>query len=497
MFDPHLAIRSRFAAIRLRRWLVVGLCWAVCLAGWPAVLLMPDLYQATAVISVDADTLLAPLLRNLTVDNDPQHRLLTVQQNLLGRASLKKAAAAAGIAVVGNEGRFYDGLAHRIKVTLKSADLFTVAYAAADPDEAMRLVSALTAQLVEGSDQSAEMAEAGAFIENQIAEYEVRLHATEQRVAEFKAGHISELASGGTDFSGRLEAARQARQAAEAEVASARAARDRWREQMRGIPASVDPVTGATGDTRLGELERALADLRTRYTDKHPDVVAAARAVEEMRARIAAGDEHDRPTAGPRQSNPVYAQAVMRVIEAEQAADAAARRLSQAEAEEKRLSALAASAPAVEVEFDDLSREYGVQRHEYEELLARRDQARMAVAMAGSAGGSRFRVVEPPLAAPAPAGPDRLLLLAAVLAAGLAAGIGGALLLHHIDDPVTSAAGLAASFPYPVLGGVALVPPAAGNTRGKLGMLAIAVAGLGLLAAFGVAVAIELGRHHA
>jgi hypothetical protein len=99
------------------------------------------------------------------------------------------------------------------------------------------------------------------------------------------------------------------------------------------------------------------------------------------------------------------------------------------------------------------------------------------------------------MAPAAPAGPDRMLLLAAVLAAGIALGVGGALTLHHLDDPVTSAEGLAAAFPWPVLGAVALVPAAGGRVY-PWARLPPAVAGLALVALFAAAIIIEMGRRH-
>ena len=50
------------------RWIAVALAWAICIAGWIAVSLIPNTYEATARLYVDADQVLTPLLKGLALD---------------------------------------------------------------------------------------------------------------------------------------------------------------------------------------------------------------------------------------------------------------------------------------------------------------------------------------------------------------------------------------------------------------------------------------------
>ena len=54
------------------RWIGMGVTWAVCLIGWLGIALVPNQFQAVAMIYVDTDTMMAPLLKGLTVSTDPE-----------------------------------------------------------------------------------------------------------------------------------------------------------------------------------------------------------------------------------------------------------------------------------------------------------------------------------------------------------------------------------------------------------------------------------------
>ena len=46
-----------------RRWIGVGLAWAICGIGWTGVYLVPNQFESSARLYVDADAILTPLLR--------------------------------------------------------------------------------------------------------------------------------------------------------------------------------------------------------------------------------------------------------------------------------------------------------------------------------------------------------------------------------------------------------------------------------------------------
>ena len=50
-----------------RRWWAVVAAWTVCIGGWIGVAALPNQFEATARVYIDADAVLTPLLRGITV----------------------------------------------------------------------------------------------------------------------------------------------------------------------------------------------------------------------------------------------------------------------------------------------------------------------------------------------------------------------------------------------------------------------------------------------
>jgi len=72
------------------RWIGMGVAWAVCIIGWLGVALVPNRFQAVAMIYVDTDTMMAPLLNGLTVTTDPQQQVSVMLNTLLARPNLEQ-----------------------------------------------------------------------------------------------------------------------------------------------------------------------------------------------------------------------------------------------------------------------------------------------------------------------------------------------------------------------------------------------------------------------
>jgi uncharacterized protein involved in exopolysaccharide biosynthesis len=84
-----LARRILKAAWRYR-WAAVAVSWLMCGAGWAYVYTIPNSYEASARLYVDADAILTPLLRGITVDNGLGQQLDVLQRTLLSRPNLEK-----------------------------------------------------------------------------------------------------------------------------------------------------------------------------------------------------------------------------------------------------------------------------------------------------------------------------------------------------------------------------------------------------------------------
>ncbi|HTH17507.1 MAG TPA: XrtA system polysaccharide chain length determinant [Magnetospirillum sp.] len=466
---PEMARRPIRACWRWR-WVMLRTAWVVAVCGWMGVATLPDQYQAATRIYVETENLLVPLLRNIAIQADVQSHVEVMQRTLLNRNNVIHVLQEVGLSASGateiQREEAYLALQRSVTVTAEGRNLFSVSYRNRSPETARKVVESLLAIFVDstlGRNRS-KMEGARAFIETQIAEYETQLKQAELRLADYKGKHAEVLTAIGTNFAARMEAAREEESAARIKVQEITATRDQLHQSLGQVPeyvsteSSPQVMVGNSGSpqARIIQMEAELAALRARYTDAHPDVVAASRALALARADL--GGQASRPVASRIQTpNVVHQQLKLRLVQAESELATARSRHQVATETLKRLAGMGEVAPRIEAELADLNREYGVLKGKYEDLLNRRESARISEAAESSGDKVQFRVIEEPHVLARPAAPNRLLLNSGVLAVALLAAAGMGFLMHRIDDSVHSRETLSEEFGVRVLGALPVI----------------------------------------
>ena len=308
-----------------------------------------------------------------------------------------------------------------------------------------------------GSDQS-DVANAQRFLDGQIALYRQRLRDTEQRRAAFLAKYI-QLLPGADGSVSQFDAARATVRQLEGQLADAKAKSALLQSQLAQTPPMVDTAQGGGGSSAnteaLTAAEQNLTELRQRYTDAYPGVIAARKLVAALSAQAAGKGTVAMPVVRESLPNPVYDDLKLQLIDATTSALSLERELKAAIAERDRLAALARSQPGLQAEFINLDRNYEVLRRQYQDLLTRQESMQITAAANIDANRVQLQVVNPPQLPTIPVAPPRELLLAAVLLAGLGGGVGLAALLAHADSCSYTLQDLR-SIGVPVAGGISL-----------------------------------------
>jgi polysaccharide chain length determinant protein (PEP-CTERM system associated) len=475
------------------RWKALAIAWLICLPGWAGVQMLPSQYQSSARLLADADAVLGALLRGIAIDSVPTAQVDILQRTLLSRPNLERVIARTDLDMrvdsIEARERILQDLARKIRITVQARSLFTINYTDADPQVARGVVQALLDLFIEKATATdrQQMESAQTFVSQQIAEYETQLRQAEQRRAEFRSRYLDLLPDGPTGVTG-LEQARSRLQRLRGELEDARQRHNLMRQQLEATPATLSAAE-AGGDGRLADAERTLRELRLRFTDQHPAVIEQRNIVAEL--RTSTGRATPRTGSIP---NPLYEQLRLRAVEAEMQFGSLERQIRDEQATIERLEALARGAPQLQAEFINLDRDYNVVRQNYEELLARREALQIAGAARTGADRVRLEVVDPPLAPTSPSGPNRLLLSLGVLAVGLGAGLGLAVLLVVADRSFYTVQDLR-KIGLPVLGAVSLVRPPTRHTFGTVtfvGCLGLLLAAFGAIVAAGPALVAHL-----
>jgi uncharacterized protein involved in exopolysaccharide biosynthesis len=108
--------------------------------------------------------------------------------------------------------------------------------------------------------------------------------------------------------------------------------------------------------------------------------------------------------------------------------------------------------PGVQAEMDRIQRDHDVLKIQYDKLLADREEIRLRGQVESQTDAVQFQVIDRPTLARTPSAPNRPMLLALVLFAGLGAGAGSAFALGHLQTSYATASKLEKSSGLPVIG---------------------------------------------
>ena len=479
-----------------RRWIGLAAAWIVGIAGVVAILRMPDVYEASARIYVDTQSVLKPLMAGLAVQPNVDQQVMILSRTLISRPNVERLIRMADLDLSAktksDQDAMVDGLMKGLKIdSLGRDNLYTLSYRDAKPEKAKRVVQSLASIFVESNlgAKRKDSDSAKKFIDEQIKVYEKKLEEAENRLKEFKIRNMSANDNPEKDYFSRLSDLTAQLNRAQLELREAENSRDALKRELAGedplllpednTPALANTVAVPEFDGRLDALRKSLDALSQRYTDQHPDVIAVKRQIKEVEEQkieaIAARKKAQTlPPPGTKiatlQGNPVYQQ--LRVTLAETEATVAQLRTRVAEYESRlaRLKASAKLGPQLEAEYAQLNRDYSVHRRNYETLVSRREQAEISSDME-NVSGADFRLIDPPRVSPQPVAPNRLMLLMTAFVAALGSGLFASFAASQIWPTFFDIRSLRENTQLPVLGSVTMLMGPAQRRRERQGLI--------------------------
>ena len=453
------------------RWHGIALAWAVCLVGWAAVFTIPNVYESEAVVYIDTNSVLNPLLGNLTITNDIRDRVNYVTAAMLGRPQLAAVAEKVGLDRKAESPRELNdvllGLYNRTRISERGGrqqSVYTISYKDRDPEMAQRVVETMLTTFVDDTMVSNRLDTENAqnFIREQLANLEKELTAAEQRLADFKKANVGRMPGEGGGYFARLQTEMTRLEQVRSELRQVQRRKDTLEVQLsgeRGLSQLAATGVQTELDQQIADNQTRLAELRLRFTDRHPEVIAVMETLDQLRQRKAGELEQLQSSTGSivPSENPVYQNIQIELSNANVQIAELRERESMVEAEIARFRDLMDVLPEVEAELARLTRDYDVKQSQYQDLLRRLNVAELSQE-ADRSTDIKFQVIDPPRVPFTPSEPNRALLLAGVLLLALGAGGGGAFLLNLLKPVFHDSRSLMQIAGYPVLAAIAAFP---------------------------------------
>lgn len=457
-------LRAALYSVWHRRWIALGVAWAVCLLGWLVVALIPNTYESKARIFVDVDDVLS---QQLGIAGDGEEEIAQVRQTLLSSVNLEKvitttklgdglsdrtqlesaiAALSKDVEVDSEEDTLFS-----ISATVGKSGLSDAENAVLARDVVQKLLDIFREEHISGN--RAEISGAISDLDEQLEERKRELEEAEERRLAFEAQY-PDLIGGTATLSTRVQQSRTELRDIDADLAAAQSALAAMNNQISSTPRTIVGSAEAVGpQAALLRAQTQLAGLRSRgLTEEHPDVVATQRQVELLTRQVARAGPNE-VTGTP---NPAYSQLLALRADRQASIESLQSRRAALQSQLASLAASQATEPAVAAEANRISRNYEGLSKRYDELLEDREKLRTRSDVVDETSQYKFDLVDPPVVPQKPAAPNRPLLLLGVLFAGLGAGVGVAWILSQLRSGFATSQKLEKSMGLPVIGSVSL-----------------------------------------
>lgn len=460
MEEQAMSLNDLKAVLLRRTW---GLLIPFCVIFWLGVItafLLPSIYRSTATILIEEQDIPTNLVQT-TVTSYAQQRLQNIYQRIISTSHLQKIIEELNILPELRSKMTSDEIAAKMRddivLDFIHADVidpktgreasvtiaFTLSYQGKEPEQTQRVASVLTSLFLEENlkDREKSVSQASSFLQEEVNRVKEEMTEIDAKIALYKEKHLNDLPE-------LFQVNMQSLQNIEVN-------RDRLYEQMRSLReregylvsqlASIPRQQMQTQKNRLEELQVQLANLKTRFSDQYPDVIAVKEEIKKLSAEKSMAKEET-------PDNPVYITMAAQLASTKSEIASLAKQIAANDEKAAIYRRSLQSTPRVEETYKVLINERDNLLNKYNDLMQKHMEAQVAQGLEKNQKGERFTVVEPALLPEKPYKPNRLAIILIGFVLGIGAGIGTVALLEFNDQSIRTAEALTLATSVPVLG---------------------------------------------
>jgi len=466
--EEKLGIIIKEASVH-RRALVYGFI-CISLLVLVAGLYFPKKYESSATIIVNQKDIIEPLMEGRAVATGLVDVAEQARELVYSRQFLTKVMKAVGwldtpLTPIEEE-RIRDSLKKAIGVKNSGENLIDISYQDEDPERAKLTVDKLVEFFIEDSRirKSEESRKAYEFVDSQVEAYHKKLVEAENRLKDFRSKNAGFQNGSDTDTNRRIAALRGQIEQTKLSISEEEIRKGSLEKQLSGEAGLTSSLT-REGQylSRIVELQNELDTLLLSYTDTHPDVIVLKHQIEDMKRAIKKERERNRaPSGGARSENEVYVDEGVRLSPLY---ETLRNQLSQSKTQIATLNArLRENEKLLQEEIElnkklheseatlaELNRDYEVNQQIYNDLLRRRENARVSMNMDISQKGLDMKVYEPAYLPIEPSGLRLLHFAIGGIILGIALPLGALVAFLELDPRIRNKRIFEKEFGLPVI----------------------------------------------
>ena len=325
-------------------------------------------------------------------------------------------------------------------------------------------------------DREAVARDTNSFLARQVEDAKNNLDDQDAKLAAFKKQYLGQL-PGDEDnnlkilsgLNSQLDATTQTLNRAQQDKTYAESV---LAQQVAAWKASQSSNNPEALQQQLAQAQAELITLQERYTDDYPDVVKTKKQVADLQNRLSqvnsAAPNSSSGSSAAAAAEPAEVQQLrMQLHQYEGVIAQATREQANLQNQIKVFQSRVSVSPTVEEQYKKLTRDYDSAQKFYDDLLAKKSQSEMQVAMENEQQGEQMSLQNPASLPQSPSSPNRLLFAAGGLGGGMALGIVLALFFEVRDKSLRNEGDVLAALELPVLTQVPWVGSEATTSNGN------------------------------
>jgi polysaccharide chain length determinant protein (PEP-CTERM system associated) len=447
------------------RWVGVLVAWFVLIPGVLIVDQMQNQYKAETRVYIDSSTVLQPLLQGLAIESDFLAVVDLMIEQLVTRPNIERSIRLMDMDLEVNTPMEMEKLVNSVtgRVTVGSSgrtNIYTISYVDTDRVRAQKMVQVLLDIFVEDTlgKTGSESDSAIEFLDAQIEKYDLLLQEAEQRREEFKRKNVGLMPGDGASYYGQLQGENLLLEQARLSLAESENRRDQIKLQiieLKSAKNNKEVLVKTSLDLRIEDQEGKVDELLLLYTEEHPDVINARYVLESLKERKQQEQVETRITDQSLiNTNPVYQELQILLATTEADISSYVTRVKSKERKQEKLKKLIDIVPEIEADLQRLNRDYDVHKNNYNELVARREKAKISEDVEAGSDQIKFRLIEPPFVPQRSHFPNRPLFDAAILLLALGIGYGLSLLISLFQPVFYNQNDIRNMMTTPILGSI-------------------------------------------
>lgn len=448
--DLLAALRAEL--VRFRFWcalLFLGVAYLFLFVG----LIWPKSYNTKVVLFADVTNIIEPLLKG-RAEITKIDRSVQASEVIYTRRIMLETAKQAGLLKEGASEEQQDAIVAQLRAGVvvareRNENYVQLSYTATNPDRSFEILNAVVNVFIEDTAKRKRDESVGAynFIDAQVQTYKKQLESAEEKLKEFKSQNTDGSEEG---VSARIASLRQ-------EVESLKITIEETQSRITTINQQLNTegqYLQAKGQIdelkqRRQTLTAQLEQMLLSYQENYPDVVSLRTQISELDSAIAKIQQSGGEVYGSsdKVQNPLYEELRKQLADADVSLRSQKRRmqslLSLQEDEYARQQRIAAN----QASLSDLTRDYDVTKKVYEEMLQRKETARISMTLDIEGQGVSYRIQEPAAFPLKPSGLHFIHFAIAGPFVGLLFPLGLLILFIMVDPHVRSARALQKQLP--------------------------------------------------